>query len=1084
MVELYSQFRTKIDFKLFKSDWVRPTGYNFTFDDKLTLINNNQWAEYYAYTNMLEIGKKYRIKYKLKDFTSSWLRFVCGNTGGGYRITNGEYEEVLTCAGSKNFGIKWYSTCNATIYDVEIEEVGFTRLDTNEDTDIQLNLCVNDIREVNEKRSNYSNEFLLPGTPNNNRFFKYVFDVNNKNIFNIKAKTFSNIVVDEIEYKTGYIKLEKIIRKNNIVNYEIVFYGETANLFADTKDKYLKDLDFCDINHTVTAASVVSNWAATTPNYRFPYINYGYKPLRGTVGSALDNSTVVYGQTIPAGLGLVVADLFPSISLKYLIDKIFTTYGYTYESDLFNKDWFKEIYLPFVNDEEILNDWYKVGDLYFGGQECIGKFFGINYLLTALYVDLTTGKYVSATDIHAATDGIPSRLYNLNGYNVYPLLDSSLYLRLNPNETLIINNTLYGGLGSINIPHPQYMNNIIPGCYVTRKAGMHRIEIKFKLNTPSGWSYYIYQNPVKLFITRIPRSSVEFTLLNGTHSRYKVNSENCELIETYYTPTNQYVTVTKDIYCDKDENIAFKFVHDYGTGEPWSGNISYIRWYESGYGNGVALNFKNVVPQEMKINDFISSLMKLFNLYIEETNTYKQLNIQTFDDYYTSGNTYDYTYKIDRDSETEIEFPSDYFTNKLILKYTKGSDTWNEYWSDKKDYLNTPMNYGGKLINIDNEFSEDVSEIENDFSSTVLRSWLVGDTINNATKYTYSSIENFDYKENGVAREQKTKTEPRLLFWNKLNIYDNSTSATTFRFENNSYLYYPYMGHILNPYNMNASGELLDLNYDTLLINDEKSWSLMFVGNPIGYVTKKNLYNVYWKQYIDNFVTKDSRIMRSKFHLTKDDVIKLKMNDKIIVDDTTYIINKIDNLDMECKNLIEIELLKVNDISITYDSGQTSSYGVGKTPFIQNDNFILGNNNTVSTRSTGQVVIGDNNIVNNEKGSGLITGSGNFSKDNSVVFGDNNISNVKSTIMGDNNTIITGGTGAIVIGTSTRDIKTNEIVIGNKTSDGDDNDGVNDGGEDVVGIEFENQIVNDAGENKLWDLNYIDNDVVEDGGEN
>lgn len=1062
-VEIKARFRTKVDFRLFNSDWIRPTGYSFTNDYQLVLTNNGLNVEYYAYTPMLEKGKKYLIKYELVNFTelsSSWVRVRCGTTNGTKRTTEGKYEEYLTATTNNYLGINWYSTTTATIRNLSIEEVGFTRLDCGDDTTVEMNLGVNDIREISDKKSNYSNEIILPGTDTNNRFFKWVFDINSQNIFNINTKVDSVIVVDDVEWKNGYIKLERIIKNDSVVSYEVIFYGESSNLFADIKDKYLNELDYSDINHYATIDAITQSWGNPTMSYKYPYICYGDEPMKGVVGSALDKQKTLdsLGSVAPAGLGLVVADLYPGINLKYLIDKIFTTYGYTYTNQsFFNKDWFSRIYLPFVNDEEILNAYYLVAHYNFSGN------IGLDYIVYGSnnFASLTTGKFTPDFEIYSLTDGIPS--YGIN--NPTSIVED-IYSRFNISNNFFINQSTYFPTG--NILSPQWMNNIIPGCYVTKKAGKHKLQMRIKINsTVSGYPVYVYA-------TRIPRTGIE--TLPG--SKYKVNSETCELVQTILSPTGGYVILEKEMYCEKDDNIAFKIISGFPiTSSPtyFTGTVDWIKIYEYGYGKGVWVDFKNVVPQEMKMNDLFSNLINMFNLYIEETETNKQLSIQSYEDYYNAGDTKDFTYMLDLNSEQTIEFPQEYFSKNILFKYGDGDDTWNEYWSDNKDYKTTPIGYGGKLVRINNEFSDDETTIENTFAPTVLRSyWSKGETINNSSKITYSSIENFNYKENGVNRQRKTKTTPRILFYNKTDIFDNTT--TKFRFESTDYTYYPYMGHILDPYGMTGSGELLDLNYDTLLYNDELSWSLMFIGFPIGYITKRNLYNVFWGNYINNFITKDSRILKAKFHLTKKEMLDLKLNDKIILNNTNYIINRVNNLDVECNNLVEMELLKIDNLSFTYSQAASSSILGGSIEPINPDNFILGENNILSPGTTGQIVIGNDNILGRDvesTNSGvLVVGNGNTGRDTNII-GDDNTGSTRGTMVGDDGRGV-GATGSVVINGVT--ITGGEIVLSDS--------GLNDPGVDVVGVTFSNQGVDDSGLNKIWSLRDIDSDIVNDPGLN
>lgn len=1089
MVELFAKFRTKIDFGLFKEEWVVPSamysGLASVNSIQLTLYSYNN-AEYYAYIPILQSGKKYRIAYKIRGIggSSPWVKVKCGTNAGTIRTTNGFYEDFIV-ANNANFGINWWGQTSVIIYDIEIEEVGYTRLDIF-DTQITLNLGVQDIREINEKTSNYSNPFDLPGSQINNKFFKYVFDINNQNIFNINAKTSASISIDGIEYKVGYIKLENIVNRNNITQYKITFYGSSANLFADAKDKFLKDLDYSDINHTISSTALVNFWNSGE-KVQYPYICYGDFPLRGVVGSALDKTyTNSWGTSVSGGKGLCVADYYPAIQCKYLIDKIFSTYGYTYLSDVFNSDWFSKTYLPFVNNEEILYQYYVVAKLSYDPLS-ISSFLCSNYSQGFGFVDQATGKYIENYNICAATDGIPSKI-NHGSITINPTKPIDEYLRCNNDNNYLINYTFgyNGGMGTNVVPYPQFINGAMPGCYVTKKSGMHRIKMRFSINNMVG------SPQIKIYATRIPTTSIG-AFGNSLNSGYPLTAfyqitggETCELVQTISSLTGGYIEIEKDFYAEKDENIGFKFVlpaqYDY-----FDGSIDYIEFYEYGWGNGCAVDMKNAVPQDLKINDFLSSLFTMFNMYVEETENYKELNIQTYNDYFASGETKDFTYKLDRNSEQTIEFPSQYFSNNIILRYDEGDDTCNKRYSDQIDNKIIPFCYGGKKVSLDNEFAEENTEITINFAPTVLNSyWINCDTNPNQKKIVFSNISNHDYNDNGVDFKRQTKTSPRIIFCEKTDIFDNATNPIYFRFNATNYDYYMYGGHIRFPFDMTNTGTTLDLNFETALINEENVWALQFIGNPIGYVTGKNLYNNYWAKYITNFVNKDARILRANFRLNKSDVINLKMNDKIIIDNTKYIINKVNNLDVECKDLVEIELLKVNDLDITLTTGTTSTIFGGVVNPISASNFVLGGNNVISPSSSNSFVIGSNNIIS-KPNTAVIGSQNSATRYSSYIIGDgNNTQSERNMIFGNDNETSTGATKSVIIGTSNRQVEQNNIItLGGVTVEGNkiSTESVNDGGEDTVAIDFTNQGTTDAGENKIYDPTYIDSNTVIDGGQ-
>ena len=66
-----------------------------------------------------------------------------------------------------------------------IIRAGDTELNTFDDISVSLNYQIDDILDIEKRNTNFSKTITLPGNPNNNLFFKQIFDVN---IDNIKAE--------------------------------------------------------------------------------------------------------------------------------------------------------------------------------------------------------------------------------------------------------------------------------------------------------------------------------------------------------------------------------------------------------------------------------------------------------------------------------------------------------------------------------------------------------------------------------------------------------------------------------------------------------------------------------------------------------------------------------------------------------------------------------------------------------------------------------------------------------------------------------------------------------------------------------
>jgi hypothetical protein len=104
------------------------------------------------------------------------------------------------------------------------------------------------------------------------------------------------------------------------------------------------------------ASAVSADWLVAPPLRNVRVDTQYVEPGTGYVYPYIinGNSTDLYDR-------LYTYDLFPSVYVKTVIDKIFDSAGYTYTSNFFNSDYFKKLILPYVNDkiekdEETINN--------------------------------------------------------------------------------------------------------------------------------------------------------------------------------------------------------------------------------------------------------------------------------------------------------------------------------------------------------------------------------------------------------------------------------------------------------------------------------------------------------------------------------------------------------------------------------------------------------------------------------------------------------------------------------------------------------------------------------------------------------
>ena len=238
-------------------------------------------------------------------------------------------------------------------------------LDLEKAPNVRINYNWLDIKEPDQRKSNFSQTIKIPFTNRNNTFFENWFDVNlDSLVYNTKTKFKAVILVDSIPQLEGYIQLKSIYLNARI--YEVVVFGDTANFFADIKGKKLRDAFIDDdvvdrqLDHFNTASNIVNSWGTawgsgglTTVNgvtdndVMYPIIDYGhtnlpYSPTMfwnpTTIDSLAVDDTTSWNDGLSEIGAVRIADLKPSIRLQRLFHIIIQKAGYYLNSSFLGID--------------------------------------------------------------------------------------------------------------------------------------------------------------------------------------------------------------------------------------------------------------------------------------------------------------------------------------------------------------------------------------------------------------------------------------------------------------------------------------------------------------------------------------------------------------------------------------------------------------------------------------------------------------------------------------------------------------------------------------------------------------------------
>jgi hypothetical protein len=309
-------------------------------------------------------------------------------------------------------------------------------------------------------------------------------------------------------------------------------------------------------------------------------------------------------------------------------------------------------------------------------------------------------------------------------------------------------------------------------------------------------------------------------------------------------------------------------------------------WNNSTYEHTTpAINLQSNLHANIKQVDYLMSLVKMFNLYIDiDKEDDKNLIIEPYIDF-IQNTVVDWTMKLDNSRQIEIYPMGELDFSTFRLKYKDDIDYFNKTYTSIYNEL-----YGEKRVDINNDFVRNENRIEIIFSPTHL-SGKVGSPI----------IPQLFVLENNLPAAYNYNIRilhyAGLIDGNYSIINDpNADTVTT-----TNYTKYPFTGHTDDPQNMT-----LDLLFD-------KPRQVYWILDNANTYTDNNLYNKYWEKYISEITDKDSKIVKMWLYLNVNDINQLDFTKKYFIDNSYYRLNKIENYNPINEQVTKCEFLKIKE---------------------------------------------------------------------------------------------------------------------------------------------------------------------------
>ena len=298
---------------------------------------------------------------------------------------------------------------------------------------------------------------------------------------------------------------------------------------------------------------------------------------------------------------------------------------------------------------------------------------------------------------------------------------------------------------------------------------------------------------------------------------------------------------------------------------------------------GDAMVINNTIPKGIFQKDFVTSIMKMYNLMIVE-DKYKtnHLVIKPYVDFYT-GTIVDWSDKLDHSKAVKIKPMSEINARYYNFKYKQDNDFYNEDYRKKFN-----EGYGDRIYDNGLEFAKDTESVDIIFAPSPLFGTSTTDKVFPAI-YKKSDNNTKEDPMDHIMRIMQINKITGVTSWSILNGATNLGSNTA----------YLFAGHLNNP-----TTPTIDINFGA-----PQQLFFNLTSGDLSY----NLFNVYYSPYMAEITDKDSRLLTGFFHLTELDIYNIDFAKYYFIDGGLYRLIKVYDYSPDSYETTKVDLLRVID---------------------------------------------------------------------------------------------------------------------------------------------------------------------------